>query len=83
MEGTGGKESASWQVVENDWKGTDCTRNVAVFSLEKSESEKVSRRCCEGKAGRDTSHWQQESPAREALEQVQKCAVTDGKDTMA
>ena len=47
VEGSRGKEGASWQAMENAEK-------TQYFSVERVKAKKVSRGCRERKAGRDT-----------------------------
>ena len=54
VEGSCGKEGASWQAMENDGKRPVCTRNVGILFVWKIESTNVYEGCRERKAGRDT-----------------------------
>ena len=45
VEGSGGKEGASWQTMENVGKRPAKTRNVGVFLSCKSESDGISKGC--------------------------------------
>ena len=78
VEGSCGKEGASWQTLVNVGKRPVCARNVGVllsFAREKAKHflRDAEREKQEGTQGQ----WQQESPGNEFLEQVKSGAETD------
>ena len=77
VEGSGGTESASWQTVENVGKGRVYTRNVEYFSLERATVKQFLKDAEKEKWEGVQGEWQQESPAKEYLDQVKSSADTD------
>ena len=76
VEGSRGKEGASWQIMENVGKRAICTRNVGVFlSLARAKAKKIlSDAEKEKQEGKQQGQWQRESLAKEYLEQIKSCA---------
>ena len=70
VERNGGKEGASWEepYLRGMWEHFSCERWKAKKFRQLADEEKQA-----GKQGQ----WQQESPAREYLEQVKCCHATD------
>ena len=65
VEGSGGTESASWQIVENVGKGPVYTRNVEVLlSLERAKAKKFLKDAEKEKQEGIQGQWQHESPAK-------------------
>ena len=83
VEAGGGKENVSGKNVENDG-----VRNIHTcvgwehFSCERSKAKKFRQLADEEKQARIQGQWQQESPARECLEQVKCCYDTDCNESM-
>ena len=73
-----GKEGASWKVMENDGKSTISAWDVGTFLLAK----KFRQMADEEKQAGIQGQWQQESPAREYLEQVKCCHDADCSESM-
>ena len=83
VEGSGGTESASWQIVENVGTGRVYTRNVGVyFSLERAKAKQFLKDAEKEKWEEIQGEWQQESPAKEYLDQVKSSADTDSTPEM-
>ena len=70
METGGGKEGVPWKAVENDGQRTIHTRNVGIFCQGRARVERFRELAEEEKLAGIQGQWQQESPAREYLEQV-------------
>ena len=54
VEGSGGTESASWQIVEHVGKGTSLYKECGSISLERAKAKKFLKDAEKEKAGRDT-----------------------------
>ena len=75
----GGKEGVSWKNVE---KEPYLRRMWEQFSCERSKAKKFRELADEEKLAGIQGQWQQESPARENLEQVKCCHDTDCNEPM-
>ena len=65
-----GEKGASWKVMENVWEKTSTYEKCGNISSERSRVKKLRESGIQGQ-------WQHELPAREYLEQVKCCTVTD------
>ena len=77
VEAGGGKEGVSVKDVENDGKRTICTWMVVYFLQDRSRVKRFRKLADEEKQAGIQGQWQQESPAKEYLEQVKCCHDTD------
>ena len=83
LEAGGGKEGVSEKYVENDGERTIfCVGCGTHFSCERSNAKKFRQLANEEKQAGIQGQWQQESPAKEYLEQVKCCHDTDGNESM-
>ena len=76
-----GKEDVSGKSVENDGKRTYLCGMWEHFSCERSKVKKFRRLADEEKQAGIQGQWQQESPAREYLEEVKCCHDTDWNES--
>ena len=70
VEDNGGTESASWQLVEKVGKGPVCTTDVGVLLLERVKAKTFLDDAKKEKQEGIQDQWQQESLAKEVLDQV-------------
>ena len=77
VEDNGGTESASWQIVENVGKGPVYAKDVEYFCLECVKAKKFLQDAAKDKQEGIQGQLQQESPVKEVLDQVTRCADTD------
>ena len=72
-----GSKGAPWKALENDGKRTIRARNVGILLPRRYRVKRFRELADEEKQAGIQGQWQQESPAREYLEQVKCCHDTD------
>ena len=77
-----GKESVSGKNMENDGKEPYLRGTLEHFSSERSKGKKFRQLADEERQTGIQGQWQQESPAREYLEQVKCCHDTACNESM-
>ena len=78
MKDNGGTGRASWEIVENAGKGPVERKDVGEdFCLERVKEKRFLEDAKKEKQEGMQGQWQQESPAKEVLNQVRRCADTD------